>query len=103
MLTLNQKAELLPEAANPPVNKPEGRVLVDREMRVRPNDEVNRPGRRRGGRRRSVIRPKGGYLQIVPAGSELNGVLGEIAGGTRGTKAELCAKTDPGRGWEPHC
>ena len=38
MLTLNQKAELLPEAANPPVNKPEGRVLVDREMRVRPNE-----------------------------------------------------------------
>jgi len=51
---------------------------------MRPNDEVNRPGRRRGGRRRSVIRSKGGYLQIVPAGSELNGVLGEIVGGTTG-------------------
>jgi len=50
----------------------------------RPNDEVNRPGRRQGGRRRSVIRPKGGYLEIVPAGSELNGVLGEIVGGTTG-------------------
>ena len=49
-----------------------------------PNDEVNRPCRQQGGRRRSVIRSKGGYLQIVPAGSELNGVLGEIVGGTTG-------------------
>ena len=51
---------------------------------VKPNDEVNRPSRQHGGRRRNVIRPKGGYLEIVPAGSELNGVLGKIVGGTTG-------------------
>jgi len=63
-----------------------GELLFRLQDRLaRPNDEVNRPGRRQGGRRRGVIRPKGGYLQIVQAGSELNGVLGEIAGGTRGT------------------
>ena len=54
---------------------------------VTPNDEVNRPSRQHSGRRRSVIRPKGGYLEIVPAGSELNGVLGEIVGGTTGNKS----------------
>jgi len=59
---------------------------------MRPNDEVNRPGRRQGGRRRSVIRPKGGYLQIVPAGSELNGVLGEIVGGTTGEQKRSGAR-----------
>jgi len=57
-----------------------------------PNDEVNRPSRRQGGRRRSVIRPKGGYFQIVPAGSELNGVLGEIVGGTTGEQKRSGAR-----------
>ena len=63
-------------------------MLLER-ARVRANDDVNRPSRQHGGRRRSVIRPKGGYLQIVPAGSELNGVLGEIVGGTTGNKSRV--------------
>jgi len=38
MLTLNQKAELLPAAAELPADNQEGRVLVGREMKVRPNE-----------------------------------------------------------------